>query len=251
MQRTQHRSLRKSGLLSVGLLIVLLAASCSPTQGTLFLLPEPRPILVQVNFLPFLVKDRRPRFPSARIEGPVQVNSSRLGAQRKMRQGIPYPPDVPLGIFLLPDLPRLVQNTLAEHFTQAGFTVLKVPSPQAEAIASHVEPPHYVLASEIKTFSLLALERYREVEVNAHVSSHTISVPVRGPARAEVTLALQLLEWPAGPVVWQGEVSDTVHDPPLEDSVFLYGTPGDIMTMAMSHAVGSILVTQSLQDVFK
>lgn len=288
MQRTQHRSLRKSGLLSVGLLIVLLAASCSPTQGTLFLLPEPRPILVQVNFLPFLVKDRHPRFPPARIvvlephdnrkpyplktgdplpptignaavlgiygqsfqEGPVQVNSSRLGAQRKMRPGIPYPPDVPLGIFLLPDLPRLVQNTLAEHFTQAGFAVVKSPSKRAE-VATTAEAPDYVLASEIKTFSLLALERYREVEVNAHVSSHTISVPVRGPARAEVSLALQLSEWPAGPVVWQGEVSDTVHDPPLEDSVFLYGTPGDIMTMAMSRAVGSILVTQSLQDVFK
>jgi hypothetical protein len=50
--------------------------------------------------------------------------------------------------------------------------------------------------------------------------------------------------------VWQGEVSNTVNDPPLDDSVFLYGAPGEIMTMALSRAIGSILVIQSLQDVF-
>ena len=289
MRRTPPRLRQKSGPLSIGLLMLLLAASCSPTQGKLFLLPDPRPILVEVDFLPFLVKGDRPQFPPTRIavlephdtrkpyplktgdplppttgnaaalgiygqnfqEGPVQVNSSRLGAQRKMRSGIPYPPDVPLGIFLLPDLPHLVQNSLAEHFTEAGFTVFKVPSTQAEAAtAAGIEPPDYVLASEIKTFSLLALERYREVEVNAHVSSHRISVPVQGPARAEVSLALQLSKWPAGPVVWQGEVSETVYDPPLDDSVFLYGTPGELMTMAMSRTVGSILMTQKLQEVF-
>ena len=289
MRRTQQRSLHQRGSISVRLLLIaILGASCSTKPGTLFLLPEPRPILVQVDFLPFLVKGYRPQFPPARIlvlepqdtrkpyplktgedlppvkgnaavlgiygqnfqEGPVQVNSLRLGAQRKMRAGIPYPPDVPLGIFLLSDLPQLVQNTLAQHFVEAGFTVVKGSGKQAKTAASTAKRPDYVLESEIKKFSLIALERYREVEVNAHVSSHMISVPVRGPARADVTLALQLLQWPEGPVVWQGEVSNTVNDPPLDDSVFLYGAPGEIMTMAMSRAVGSILVTQSLQDVF-
>ncbi len=268
-------------------MIVILGASCSTKPGTLFLLPEPRPILVQVDFLPFLVKGNRAQFPPARIlvlepqdnrkpyplktadplpptkgnaavlgiygqnfqEGPVQVNSLRLGAQRKMRAGIPYPPDIPIGIFLLPDLPHLVQNTLAQHFTEAGFMVVKAPGKPAKIAASTEKRPDYVLESEIKKFSLIALERYREVEVNAHVSSHMINVRVRGPARADVTLGLQLSQWPAGPVLWQGEVSNTVNDPPLDDSVFLYGTPGEIMTMAMSRAVGSILVTQSLQDV--
>ena len=242
---------------------------------------------MHVDFLPFLVKGNRPQFPPDRVlvlapqdtrkpyplktaaplpptqgnaavlgiygqnfeEGPVQVNSLRLGAQRKMRAGIPYPPDVPLGIFLLPDLPRLVQNTLAQHFSQAGFTVAKARSKPAKIAPSTKKRPDYILESEIKKFSLIALERYREVEINAHVSSHRITVPVRGPVRADVTLGLQLSHWPAGPVLWQGEVSNTVNDPPLDDSVFLYGTPGEMMTMAMSRAVGSILVTQSLQDV--
>ena len=288
MQPTQRRSLQKRGSISVSLLLmVILSVSCSTKQGTLLLLPEPRPILVQVDFLPFLVKGSRPQFPPARIlvlepqdnrqpypiktgdplppikgnaavlgiygqnfqEGPVQVNSLRLGAQRKMRPGIPSPPDVPLGIFLLPDLPQLVQNTLAQHFAEAGFTIVNDPGKHAKIAASTEKRPDYVLASEIKKFSLIALERYREVEVNSHVSSHMITLPVRGPARADVTLALQLSQWPAGPVVWQGEVSDTVDDPPLEDSISLYAAPGEIMTMAMSRAVGSILVTQSLQEV--
>ena len=290
MQRTQRRSLQKRGSLSVRLLLIVfifLGASCSTKPGALLLLPEPRPILVHVDFLPFLVKGNRPQFPPDRIlvlepqdarkpyplktaaplpptqgnaavlgiygqnfqEGPVQVNSLRLGAQRKMQAGIPYPPDVPLGIFLLPDLPRLVQNTLAQHFTEAGFRVERAPGQPAEIAAANERQPDYVLQSEIKKFSLIALERYREVEVNAHVSSHTITIPVRGPVQADVTLGLQLSRWPEGRVVWQGEVSNTVNDPPLDDSVFLYGTPGEMMTMAMSRAVGSILVTHSLQDV--
>jgi len=85
--------------------------------------------------------------------------------------------------------------------------------------------------------------------VYAPLHSHTIAVPIRGPTRADVALALTLYRWPSGEVLWEGTVADSVDDPPLGESEFLYATPDEVMSMALSRAVGSVLVNQSLQDV--
>jgi len=247
----------------------------------------PRIIPVWVNYLPNLVKGDRPPFPSARMlvllpvdkrdaypvkpggalpasqdntailgiwginskEGVIRVNSSQLGAQRRMKAGVPQNPDMPRGIFTLTDLERLVQDALEGHFYEAGFPVQKVNFTAPSEPDAVIEPAHYAVGCAIEEFSLVSLLRYNEVWIFSPLHPHPIDVPIRGPTRANVALALTLYRWPSGEVLWEGKVADSVDDPPQGESEFLYGTPGEVMSMALSRAVGSILVTQSLQDV--
>ncbi len=247
----------------------------------------PRIIPVWVNYLPNLVKGDRPPFPSARMlvllpvdkrdaypvkpggalpasqdntailgiwginskEGVIRVNSSQLGAQRRMKAGVPQNPDMPRGIFTLTDLERLVQDALEGHFHEAGFPVQKVNFTAPSEPDAVIEPAHYAVGCAIEEFSLVSLLRYNEVLIFSLLQPHIIDVPILGPTRANVALALTLYRWPSGEVLWEGKVADSVDDPPQGESEFLYGTPGEVMSMALSRAVGSILVTQSLQDV--
>jgi hypothetical protein len=182
-------------------------------------------------------------------EGIVRVNSSRLGAQRRMKAGISQKPDMPRGIFTLMNLQYLVQDALENHFYEAGFPVQKVNFTTPGASEAVSEPTHYAVGCAIEEFSLVSLLRYNEVWVFSPLSPHTVDVPIRGPTRANVALALTLYRWPSGEILWEGKVADSVDDPPPGESEFLYSTPGEVMSMALSRAVGSILVTQSLQDV--
>ncbi len=247
----------------------------------------PRVIPVGVSYLPNLVKGSRPSFPLTQVlvlrpvdkresypvkrgdalpaaqddtavlgiwglnsqEGAILVNSSRLGAQRHMKAGVKADPDLPRGIFTLTDLDDLVQDALESHFQEAGFPVRKVGFSSPQESGAMTEPAHYAIGCVIEEFSLVSLLRYNEVEIFSALRPHLIEVPIRGPTRAEVALALTLYRWPAGEVLWEGKVADSVDDPPLGESDFLYNTPGEVMSMALSRAVGSLLVTQSLQDV--
>jgi hypothetical protein len=269
-----------------GLLGLVLCAGCG--LGSLTSARPPRLMQVAVGYLPYLVKGSRPQFPPARVlvllpvdrrnpypvkkggalpasqdntailgiwgmnskEGVVRVNSLRLGAQRRMKAGVPNDPDIARGIFTLTDLPHVVQDALVSHFHEAGFPTQKVSfaSPGEPGAAS--EPAHYAVGCAIEEFSLVSLLRFNEVWIYTPLHAHSIDVPIRGPTRAEVILTLTLYRWPSGEVLWEGKVADSVDDPPLEESEFLYSTPGEVMSMALSRAVGSILVTQSLQDVF-
>jgi hypothetical protein len=255
--------------------------------GSLVTTRPPRIIPVGVTYLPHLVKGSRPSFPSNRVlvllpvdkreaypvkrggalpatqdntailgiwglnsaEGAVRVNSTQLGAQRRMKAGVPQDPDMPRGIFTLPSLERLVQDALESHFHEAGFSVQKASSPILNELSATTEPAHYAVGCAIEEFSLVSLLRYNEVWIYSALHPHTIDVPIRGPTRANVTLELTLYRWPSGEVLWQGKVADSVDDPPLGESEFLYSSPGEVMSMALSRAVGSILVTQNLQEV--
>lgn len=247
----------------------------------------PRIIPIGVNYLPNLVKGTRPPFPSARVlvllpvdkreaypvklggtlpasqdntailgiwginskEGVVRVNSSQLGAQRRMKAGIPQNPDMPVGIFTLTNLEHLIQDAIEDHFHEAGLPVQKVNFTVPGEPGAVIEPAHYAVGCAIEEFSLVSLLRYNEVEILSPLHSHAVDVPIRGPTRANIALALTLYRWPSSEVLWEGKVADSVDDPPQGESEFLYGTPGEVMSMALSRAVGSILVTQSLQDV--
>jgi hypothetical protein len=249
--------------------------------------PPPQVIPVGVNYLPNLVKGARPAFPPAQVlillpvdkreaypvkygealpaaqdnaavlgiwglnskEGAVLVNSSRLGAQRRMKAGVKEDPDMPRGIFTLTDLDHLVQDALESHFQEAGFPVRKVDFSSLQEPGAATEPAHYALGCVIEEFSLISLLRYNEVEIFSPLHPHAIEVPIRGPTRADVAFTLVLYRWPSGAVLWEGKVADSVDDPPLGESEFLYHTPGEVLSMALSRAVGSILVSQSLQDV--
>jgi hypothetical protein len=172
-----------------------------------------------------------------------------LGVQRRMKAGVPQDPDLPRGIFMAPDVRRTVQEALASHFQEAGFPVEKtsfVAPSQSVTVSGSTQ---YALGCTIEEFSLVSLQRYQQEVVYSVLSPHLIERPIPGPTRAEVVLALTLYRWPGGEVLWEGKVADTVDDPPLEESEFLYATPGEVLSMALSRAVGNILVDQNLQDV--
>jgi hypothetical protein len=282
--RTAGRTIRKwkQAIWVVGLVF---CTSCG--SRSLFTVQPPRIIPVGVNYLPDLVKWNRPSFPSFHMlvlrpvdkreaypvkkggtlpasqdntailgiwginskEGIVRVNSSQLGAQRHMKAGVPQNPDMPRGIFTLTDLEHLIQDALEDHFHEAGFPVQKVSFTVPSNPGAVIEPAHYAVGCAIEEFSLVSLLRYNEVWILSSLHPHSIDVPIRGPTRANVALAVTLYRWPSGEVLWEGKVADSVDDPPQGESEFLYGSPGEVMSMALSRAVGSILVTQSLQDV--
>src|SRR5262245_21312634 len=99
-----------------------------------------------------------------------------LGAQRRMKAGVLHDPDIARGIFTLTGLPRIVQDALASHFQEAGFPVQKVgfSSPSEPGAAS--EPADYALGCAIEQFSLVSLERHKEVVVYAALYPHFIDV---------------------------------------------------------------------------
>ena len=177
-----------------------------------------------------------------------------LGVLRHMDSGMLHPPDIPKTIYTLPSLPGTVQRAIVTHFREAGLQVetvpFSLPTPQAgeeKPVLSKVEGAEYALGCTIEEFSLLSLVRYQQV-LPYPGSRHPISLPVRGPTRAAVSLALSLFRWPSGEVLWQGKVGDLVDDPAPGDSIHLYATAEETLTVALSRAVGSILITQSLQD---
>ncbi len=98
---------------------------------------------------------------------------------------------------------------------------------------------------------MLSLVRYEQIVVRTTFPfpPHIISRPIRGPTQAAVSLALSLYHWPSGEMLWQGKTGDIIDDPTLGDSIHLYGTAEETLTVALSRAVGSILNTQGLQDV--
>jgi hypothetical protein len=172
-----------------------------------------------------------------------------LGVQRRMKAGVPQDPDLPRGIFTAPDVRRTIQEALASHFQEAGFPVEQTSFAAPGESVTVSELTQYALGCTIEEFSLVSLQRYQQEVVYSVLSPHLIERPVPGPTRAEVVLALTLYRWPGGEVLWEGKVADSVDDPPLEESEFLYATPGEVLSMALSRAVGSILVDQNLQDV--
>ncbi|MCS6924975.1 MAG: hypothetical protein NZ578_03630 [Candidatus Binatia bacterium] len=270
---------------SVWFFMLVLCSGCA--TGSFFASRPPRIIPVEVTYLPYLVKGKRPVFPPTSVlvlrpvdqrapypmkkgnvlpasqdhiailgiwglnseEGVIKVNSSQLGAQRRMKAGIAKDPDIARAIFTLPGLPNVVQHALATHLQEAGIPARMVDfsSPHDPAVRSL--QAHYTLGCTIEEFSLVSLERHTEVAVETPFNTHFIYVPIRGPTRAEVSLALTLYRWPSGEVVWEGRTSDVVDDPPLGEHEFLYASPGEVLSMALSRAVGTLSLHESLQQV--
>jgi hypothetical protein len=263
----------------------ILCAGCG--VGTLFSPRPPRIIPVEVNYFPYFVKGQRPSLPPAQVlvlrpvderepypmrkgallppsqdhiallgiwglsseEGVVKVNSTQLGAQRRMEAGITNEPDRARGIYALPGLPNIVQDALVMHLREVGLPAQEVHFSSPKDPAASNEQAHYAVGCAIKEFSLVSLERHTEVLVDHPLNAHFIYIPIRGPTRADVSLALTLYRWPSGEVLWEGTVSDSVDDPPLGEHDFLYGSPGEVMSIALTRAVGSLLIAQELQQV--
>ena len=271
------------GLLTLRRLCCLLVlVFCS---GCISFAHPPRLLPVSVQYLPHLVKTGRPPLPPARIlvlqpldnrapypvwkgslpatqdnvailgiwgtnskEGAVIINSPRLGAQRYMVAGVKQNPDRPRGIYTMTGLPQLVQEALASHFQETGFTAHKMSFSIPQARGATTDPAQYAVGCEIEKFTLVSLERHHEMQIDLPTGSHTTHIPVRGPTRADVSLKVTLYHWPSGDILWENSIAAAVDDPPLKERDFLYATPGEVASMALSRTVGSILVSQELQD---
>lgn len=270
-------------LLTLCRLLCLFAILCSP--GCLSFARPLRLLPVAVQYLPHLVKTAHPSFSTARVlvlqpidnrapypirkgslpavqdniailgiagtnsqEGTVAINSSRLGAQRYMVAGIKQNPDRPRGIYALTGLSQLVQEALVSHFQETGLTAHKVSFSTPQGNGEGTDSAQYAVGCEIEKFTLVSLERHHEMQIDLPTGSHTTYIPVRGPTRAEVSLKVTLYRWPAGDILWDNRIAAAIDDPPLKEREFLYATPGEVASMALSRAVGSILVSQDLQD---
>lgn len=269
----------------VWLLALLLSSGCA--AGPFFAPRPPRIIPVEVTYLPHLVKGKRPVFPPTSVlvlrpvdqrapypmrkgqvlpasqdhiailgiwglnsqEGAIKVNSSQLGAQRRMKAGITKEPDIARAIFTLPGHLNIVQHALATHFQEVGIPARMVDFSSPHHPSTRTISAQYAIGCTIEEFSLVSLERHAEVVVENPLNAHLIYIPIRGPTRAEVSLALTLYRWPSGEVVWEGRTGDVVDDPPLGEHEFLYATPGEVLSMALSRAVGNLSLHESLQQV--
>jgi len=272
-------------LRAAGLLMLILWTGCAP--GLLTKPRPPRFIQVAVQYLPSLGHGSRPQFPPTPVlvllpddqrtpypvhkgqvlpvlqdntailgiwginakEGVVRINSDDLGAQRRMKAGISQMPDVPRGIFATKGLSRLVQDAIENHLHEGGFPVRKVDFSFPHEAQANREPAQYAVGCRIERFLLVSLERHYEKLIYTPLHAHTVAIPIRGPTQAEVILTITLYKWPSGEVLWTGKVAHLVDDPPRKESEFLYASPGEVVSVAFSRAVGNILVTESLQEV--
>jgi hypothetical protein len=142
-----------------------------------------------------------------------------------------------------------VQNAIENHLREGGFPVRKANFSFPHESDANREPAQYAVGCTIERFSLISLERHYEKLIYTPLHAHTIAIPVRGPTQAEVILTITLYRWPSGEVLWTGKTAHAVDDPPLRESEFRYASPGEVMSIALSHAVGNILITESLQEV--
>jgi len=153
------------------------------------------------------------------------------------------PPDVPHLFFYLGNLEETVQRALAAHLGEVGLQVATVPfsdlqdRPQVPEMTAE-----YALACTIEEFSLRSLLYYTQ-------GGRADFFPVLGPTWVAVELALTLDRWPAGPHLWHGRVRARLTDPEPGGDIHLYGSMGETLSVALSRAVSTLLLTPSVQDI--
>lgn len=162
------------------------------------------------------------------------------------------PPDHPQLVFYAPALSETVQHALASHIDEVGLPV---------HLASFASPPNdiddmldtrereqpvqadYALGCTIEVFALRSL--FYRVDTGMHGNVH----PMIGPSWAHVRLGLTLYRWPSGEKLWAGTVGEQFSDPEPGGDIPLYGSLGEVVSVALSRAVGSFLITQAVQDI--
>jgi hypothetical protein len=159
-------------------------------------------------------------------------------------------PDTPLAFFYLSDLQGIVQEAIVRHLREGGLTAEAVLfSLPADGFGKVEATAKYALGCVIKEFTLSSQVRYKMWRESSPFFAYTVKIPVFGPVLARVSLDLSLYRWPCAELVWTEKVTARVTDPPAGETDLLYATPGEVMSVALSQAVGSLLVNQKLQDV--
>jgi hypothetical protein len=154
-----------------------------------------------------------------------------------------FPPDLPRLLFYMSDLEETVQKALATHLSEVKLQATSVSfsypwdRPPTEDLQAD-----YALGCTIEEFVLLSLVYF--VQDRGYDF-----FPALGPTWARVNLKLTLYHWSTGEQLWAGQINETLTDPVAGDNTHIYGTMGDALSVAFSRAIGSLLVTQAVQDI--
>lgn len=152
-------------------------------------------------------------------------------------------PDVPRVLFYMEDLTTPVQHALVAHLREAGLQATSVPfahpSDQPPTAAPQAD---YTLACSIEEFSLRSLFYYVNPKGRKH---YRVAL---GPTWAQVRLQFTFSTWPAGELVWDGKIEEQFTDPAPGETLPLYRSEEEVMNVALSRAVGSVLLTPAVQE---
>jgi hypothetical protein len=141
------------------------------------------------------------------------------------------------------DLEETVQKAIAAHLSEVRLQVTGVPfSHPQDRLPEAAMQADYALGCAIEEFMLLSLFYYVQTRESGFF-------PVLGPTWAQVELTFTLYRWPSGEQLWEGKVGESLTDPVPGDDTHLYGTMGEALSVALSRAVGSFLITQAVQDI--
>ncbi len=168
-----------------------------------------------------------------------------LGQLREMDAGMPYLPDIPRTLFHIDRLSEKIQYALMLHLRASGIETEMLPFSLPEPLTVDAGRPGYALGCVIDDFSLYSLQRYKQIRLG----SRRIKLPVRGPTRASISFSFSLYELPAGRVAWQEQVWTVVHDPERGRAAHSYRTADDLMTVALSQAIGQVIYNAQFQSV--
>jgi hypothetical protein len=105
------------------------------------------------------------------------------------------------------------------------------------------------LGCRIKEFSLFSLRRYQQIRLRTFGGSHLVDIPIRGPTRDSVSFRLTLHHVPSGEIVSQESIWDIVDDPAQGESQQQFEKAEEILSVALSRAVGSVLASPGLQAI--
>lgn len=168
-----------------------------------------------------------------------------LGQLREMDAGMPYLPDIPKTLFHVDRLLEKIQYALTLHLRGVGIETEMLPFSLPEPLTMDAGRPGYALGCVIDDFSLYSLQRYKQIRLG----TRRISLPIRGPTRASISFSFSLYELPTGKVAWHEQVWTVVHDPARGRAVHSYGTADDLMTVALSQAIGQVIYNAQFQSV--
>ena len=162
---------------------------------------------------------------------------------------MPHLPNIPRTVFTFQGLVATVQAGLTAYFRQAGIDARPVAF--SEPVAQHQpQPPaQYTLGCRIEEFSLFSLRRYQQIRLRTFGGSHLVDIPIRGPTRASVSFRLTLHHVPSGEIVSQESIWDIVDDPAQGESQQQFEKAEEILSVALSRAVGSVLASPGLQAI--
>jgi hypothetical protein len=237
-----------AGYIAGAALVMIIAAGCS-TSEPVSLAPKS---VRTVEYYPFQVKGYENTYPKRRVAVLAAADARDFrdtsGSAHAPDQGHPA-----IGVIrdktgeidqriYGPPLEPLVQQSLAQAATEAGFISSVSAMPLKQALAAR--QADYLMQARIVRFW-----------VNKHRGPDNSAGPTWF-ASAEVALDVSVYKSPFGVPFWQGESEATYDDPPPpvagsvpEDETEIYDDPGQVLSVALTRAVAGVFQRDDLHTL--